>query len=294
MGNYKLKVNSSSPNKGATSQTNITNQKYPKYEWNNIFISQLGKEFGKQKRMSLTCNGYTFQAKIDPNNYVNTQQKRNIQIPVINGIVIQDFGYEAEKIELKGSAGMDFYLKIQEMDAVFNNQAGTSSNLATLIFENRVYTCYIDSFTHRRSAREATYEYSINLTVTKRSGDYPNTPQNNSSIANSNKIKNSALSTTGTNIVQYLQYTGKTPSNYVSSNSSLIPKNQQANALQYIQSNWANAYQNVRAYPGDNSPLLNTEVLVVPSNWSNVLNGTIFSSSLGAGSQLSGDPTATA
>lgn len=294
MANFKLRTNSSQPNKPATASSDIRNIKYPLYEWNNIFMSQLGKEFGKKKRMTLTCNGFTFQAKIDPNNYNNSQQKRNIQIPVINGIIIQDFGYEAEKIELKGSAGMDFYQKIQEADAVFNNQSNSGSPTpATLTFENRVYTCFIDSFNSRISAVEATYEYIINLTVLQRSGLYNNVPQNNSSIANSNKIKNASTSLSGTNVVQYISYTGKTPKDYVSNNSS-IAKNQQNNALQYISSNWSTAYQNTRPYPGDNSPLLNTEVLVVPNNWSDVLNSSGFISQGSLTSQISGDPTATA
>lgn len=284
MANVAPQVNVSSPgtpasanvpgNKYQTLANNNPNNIYKNYNFPNMYLEQSGKQVGKKMRFSLSCNSFTFKAHLDPEHITDDQGKRLVQIDVLSGIVLQDFGYTVQNIELRGSTGAAYYDEIAQLDTVFNNQSTTGTvTPATLVLEGRTYTGVFSRFEFDRVAKDNRYTYIIGFTVLQRGATYDNTNFNyNSAVVAANRARNAIASGNGVSINMTVDNTGRTPADYVNSNMS-IPKTKTGVALTYLANQWSSAPQNKRSYPGDNSVMNAGEVLVVPVNWNNVLSG---------------------
>jgi hypothetical protein len=251
------------------------NNLYKNYNFPNMYTEQAGKNNGTKLRFSITCNSFTFQAHIDPEHLIDEQGKRIVQIDVLTGIVLQDFGYTVQAIELRGTTGAAYYDEIDALDRVFNNQStGGVPTPATLVLESRTYTGVFTRFEFDRIVRDNRYTYVIGFTVLQRGKTYNNSNFNYASaVVAARKAQNSIGYGTGLNQTTYIDYAGQTPNAYASANSN-IPLSQKGIALTYLAAQWSTAPQNAnRSYPGDYNPLNANEVLVVPINWNSVLTG---------------------
>ena len=248
---------------------------YKNYLFSNMYKEQNGKNQNKLLRFSLACKGLKFQAHLDPSHITDEQGKRIVQLDTLTGIVLQDYGYTARRIEIRGTTGAAYYVEIKRLDDLFNNQSTSGQPTpATLTLESRTYTGVWKEFSFERMAQENTYKYIIGfvvMNVGKLSGN-DNAINFSSSVTQSNTIQNASSSSTGQNLVQYIPYAGNSPNDYVTSipQSITIPQRQQA--LNYINAHWSDASDfNKRSYPGDRANLLQNEVLVVPLDWSTIL-----------------------
>lgn len=278
-------VNTSSPGQPAGSNVSTNkyqqlanaspNNLYKNYNFPNMYMEQSGKNDGKKLRFSLACNSFTFQAHIDPEHLTDDQGKRLVQIDVLTGIVLQDFGYTVQSIELRGSTAAAYYDEIDSLDRVFNNQSTNGvPTPATLIIEGRTYTGVFTRFEFDRIAQDNRYKYVIGFTVLQRGKRYDNSNFNYSSaVVAARQARNAIASGTGQNVTTYVDNTGNTPADYVSSNPN-IPRSKKGTALAYLASQWSTAPQNSsRSYPGDYNTMNSGEVLVVPVNWNSILQG---------------------
>jgi len=278
----KPKVNKSSPGVPAGSKPKAGNRSYdifsPKneyknYDFPNMFVEQTAKVNNAQLRFSLECNKTKFQAHLDPTHLTDDQGKRIVQLDTLTGIVLQDYGYTAQNIELRGSTGAKYYQKILEMDNVFNNQS-TSGNptICTLIIEGRTYSGVWKAFTFDRIAQENTYKYVIGFTVMKQGKFYDNIANNfNSTQISSGTLKNAIESKDGKSNVKYVPDVGQTATKYVTGEKT-ISASKRKQALAYIATHWKDFKGNkARQYPGDNAAIKKGEALVVPIDWSKVL-----------------------
>ena len=253
---------------------------YKNYDIYGMYEQQTLKNTEPMRRFSLVCNGYKFQAHIDPSHMVDTKAKRLVPLDTLTGIVLQDYGYVMQTIELKGTTGAAYYKEIEKLDDVFSNQSttgtATQSNptICVLKIENRTYSGVWAGFTFERQAQENTYKYTIifNVMVKDTYVDANASPGNfNSTLTQKGKVVNSANSSNGKNQVTYVSWDGKTPSSYADTIVKQFGKKSQI--LQFLQKNWSSAPQNKRSFPLAPSGVVNPgEVLVVPLNWSTVLN----------------------
>jgi len=272
------------------------NNLYKNYNFPNMYAEQSGKNNGTKLRFSLSCNNFTFQAHIDPEHLIDEQGKRIVQIDVLTGIVLQDFGYTVQAIELRGSTAIAYYDEIDKLDRVFNNQSTSGVGTpATLIIEGRTYTGVFTRFEFDRMIQDNRYKYVIGFTVLQRGKTYNNSNFNYASaVVAARKAQNSIGYGTGLNQTTYIDYAGQTPNAYASSNPN-IPLSQKGIALAFLRQMWPTATANSgRSYPGDYNTLNDGEVLVIPINWNSVLqaNASTPSSSQGSTSNyLSGAVT---
>lgn len=261
------------PYKSAQSQKT----QYKNYNFVNMADNQISKSKNPLTRFSLTCNGYSFQAHIDPNHIINTQAKRIAQLDTLTGIVLQDYGYMAQTFEIRGTTGAAYFLEIQKLNDVFNNQSTSGTpTVCTLTLETITYSGVWKEFSFERQAQENTYKYTIGFTVMKLGKYTPASDGNfNSQITQSNTAKNAMNSSDGKSKVTQVSWAGKTPQSYVESISQYVPASKRSVALAYIKQNWSTASQNkARNYPGDRANLNTGEVLVIPLDWSTILNNT--------------------
>ena len=295
-------VNSSLPGVPAGSNGNNTGTPVPngksiytyKYDFPNMFIEQSGKNdinAGKVLRYTLTCNGFSFNAHIDPSHLTDTKGKRLVQLDVLTGIVLQDFGYTPEIIEMQGTTGARYYKELVKLDTVFSNQStnGLVPTPATLTIEGRTYTGVFRDFVWNRQIYDGnTYKYTI-LFVVMNQGAISNPNNTNSQVISANTVAVASTNSNGQNQVQYLTtYAGQTPSNYIQANSGTIGSSQRSAAMAYLASNWSTAPQNKRSFPGPNGRILSSEVLVVPASWQSVLSAST-SNNAGGSTLISGN-----
>jgi len=254
---------------------------YKNYDINNMFQEQSAKQTNPSLRFTLVCNGFKFQGHIDPNHLIDTQSKRIVQIDTLTGIVLQDFGYMMQILELRGTTGSAYYQEIQRMDAVFNNQStggsASASNptVCTLTIEGRTYSGVWKDFTFERQAQINTYNYTIVFDVMTK-GKFTNStssPGNFDSVqTQKNQIANGLTSSNGKAQVNYVSWPGQTPRSYAKSIVQFYKVGTTAQILQYLKNNWSTALQNKgSSYPGDDGKVSNTQVLVTPLNWNTVL-----------------------
>ena len=247
---------------------------YKNYNFNNMVKEQIGKLKSPMSRFSLVCNGYKFQAHIDPQHIVNNQSKRIVQLDTLTGIVLQDFGYSAQTLELRGTTGAAFYTEISKLNDVFNNQSTNASpTVCTLVLESITYSGVWKEFTYERQSQDNIYKYTIGFTVMTAGKSQAASPGNfNSAVTQANKTANALTSSDGSSKVSYIPWAGKTPYAYVAALNQVIPTGSRSVALAFISKNWSTAPQNTRSYPTDKGYLKSTEVLVVPLDWNTVLN----------------------
>jgi len=274
-------INTSLPGLPASSNTPVnSNNPYKQYDFAEMFLQQSGKtnlSRGKIQRFSLSCNNYSFQAHLDPQDFSVSENKRIVSIDTITGIVLQDFGFSPLQVEFKGTTGAAYFSEIATMENVFQNQS-LNTSLATpcaLTIENRTYTGVWQSFFWDRKIYEGNvYKFNVGFIVTQQGKQIiTDSASSNSTVISNNKINVSANNANSQNIINYIQFGGKSPFQYVSSNPQ-IPNNQRKKALQWIANNWSTSLSNMRNYPGDSANLLSTEFLPTASDWQSVLNAT--------------------
>lgn len=281
--NFFSKPIVSSPNKSADQQSKTIAANTP-YDIAYAFTQQSSKNTNKLLRMKLSIPSpnigepdYVFQAHLDPNHLINTQSKRIVELQTLTGVVIQDFGFNTERLELKGTTGSSYYREIGEMDLIFNSQSlnGTPTRV-TLKIEERTYQCVWTTWMFGRQQSAAggnLIEYNMEFTVLQR-GESFDVSNNLYDAAAQNKRPVEALSSSsGTTVQKNIDAHGKSPKDYCKSTPE-IPKQKIPNALKYIQSYWNPKANGGVAYQGDDVKLKKGQVLTVPNNWSDIIGST--------------------
>ena len=265
------------PGQNPTTQLNNFKSQYPNYNFPNMFKEQVGKSSGYLQRLTLIIPGvngstpYAFIAHIDPNHLTHEQNKRVVQQDVITGVVLQDFGYTVENIELKGTTGAAYYTEIQALDLIFNNQSVNGLPLqVTMTIESRTYTGVWKSFSYQRMIVPQggnIYEYTMSFTVLQRmdTTGSNDTALTGSSVVSQNASANAANGTS-TLTFSYIQQPGSTPRQYAESSGVSLTKIKPA--LGFMAEAWDTSKNNGQPYPGDDTPLGINDILTVPSSWS--------------------------
>lgn len=258
-----------------TSDKNTSAKNIYPYNFPNMVKEQRGKVTGAVQRMVLTLSpgggkqSFYFGAHIDPQHLTDEQNKRIIQQDVLTGVVFQDFGYMAENIELKGTTGSEYFLEIQEMDDIFNNQSlqGTPTQVE-LTIEGRTYDAIWKSFTYNRinTAQGGNiYEYEMAFTVLQRTTSASQVIASvtvNSGVAQQNAVNNTSQ------VYNNVFVNGQTAQEYIRSITS-IPVPMQGLALTFIASHWDTTLNNGDNYPGATVPL--TNYITTPLDWGTYL-----------------------
>lgn len=268
-------VNISSPGQSAIANANSGNGQ--KYDFKNMRYEQSAKQTNPLLRFTLKVGtGPMFQGHIDPYHISNEQNKRLVEIQVNTGIIIQDFGYMAQQLELRGTTGAAFYTEIKAMDAIFNSQSinGTPTN-SILVIENRSYTGVWKSFFWERQAQKNTYDYTIGFTVLQL-GVTGSVAVLNSPIVQQAKAAISQQSSSGQLQTSNVPAAGISPRQYlISLGPGVVPASQFGasgaggwGALGWLGNNWDSTGNN-GPYPGDDSPLGYIPIGSVPGFASN-------------------------
>lgn len=281
--NFFSKPIVSSPGKSAEEQSKTIAANTP-YDIAYAFTQQSSKNTNKLLRMRLSVPSpnigepdYVFQAHLDPNHLINEQGKRVVELDTLTGVVIQDFGFKPERLELKGTTGSSYYREIGEMDLIFNSQSlnGTPTRV-TLKIEDRTYQCVWLGWMFGRQQSAAggnLIEYTMNFTVLQR-GESFDVSNNLYDAAAQNKRPDSSLpSASGTTVQKNVDAHGKSPRDYCKSTPE-IPKQKIPDALSYIKSYWNTKLNGGLAYQGDNFKLKKGQVLTVPNNWADIIGST--------------------
>jgi hypothetical protein len=218
--------------------------------------------------------GSTFSAHLDPNDVSRQQMKRFAQLDALSGVVIQNFGYKPEMLEIKGTTGSRYYEAIKGMDDVYNSQNNGKPLPVNLYLEGINYTGFWSSFTFNRTINSQAgnlVQYSMQFIVFTRSSDSTSGDSiaQGASIVAKNTANQKSQFTNGKAKTTQFQYTGLTINHYINSHPELIVVKD--NALNFIEQHWADVPTN-GAYPGPNKALTSVQRIVVPSPWSNYLN----------------------
>ena len=269
-----------SPN---TDQQLLNPQSQLPYDINYAVTQQTLKNTNAQLRfkMSVQINStktYTFQAHLDPNHLVDEQNKRLVQIDVLTGVILQDFGYMPETLELRGSTGSQYYKEIQTLDTIFNNQSRNGRPTpVSITIQERTYSVVWRSFSFDQQQTQAggnVVNYTMSFVILNRglnvgSGTASDV-SSGSSVAAQNKINNSTIYNNGQALIVTVSTNGLSVYDYLKSVAQ-IPYTQIDDAVTYVENNW-DPIINGGAYPGDTVNLLPNQVITVPSDWSNVLS----------------------
>lgn len=225
---------------------------------------QREKHLNKYLRMRLVAPGIaTFQAKIDPQDFSRQQAKRSVQLDVLTGVVIQDFGYKPEILEIKGTTGARYWTDFNEMDLVFKGQANGKPVPITLYIERHTYTGFWTQFSANRTINAQAgnlVQYSMQFVVF--ASAYVKTAD--AVAAGASLVSQLASSQAPGSIgsIQLVQWSGSVQ-DYVSRN---VP-DQPDDAMNFIENYW-NYYTSNGAYPGPDKPLKSTQFIPVPNSWS--------------------------
>src|ERR1700722_14135648 len=96
------------------------------YDIEYAFRNQSLKNIDGSLRFSLSIpfgsSTYFFQGHIDPNHLTDEQNKRFVKLDTLNGVILQDFGFMPETIELRGTTGSAYYREIGQLDSIYNAQ----------------------------------------------------------------------------------------------------------------------------------------------------------------------------
>lgn len=280
--NFFSKPIVSSPGKSAEQQSQTIASLTP-YDIAYAFTQQSSKNTNKLLRMKLSVPSpnigepdYIFQAHLDPNHLINEQGKRVVELDTLTGVVIQDFGFKPEKLELKGTTGSAYYREIGEMDLIFNSQSlnGTPSRV-TLKIEERTYQCVWTGWMFGRQQSAAggnLIEYTMNFTVLQR-GESFDVSNNLYDASSQNKRPDAGIpSISGKTIQKNVDGYGKSAKDYCKATPE-IPKQKIKDALVYIEAHW-DAKLNKSSYPGDEKKLKKDQAFTVPNKWADVLGST--------------------
>lgn len=236
---------------------------------------QREKHLDKYLRFKMVMpDGSSFQAHIDPNDFTRQQAKRIVQLDVLSGVVIQDFGFKPEVLEIKGTTGSRYWAAFEEMDAVFNYQYNGTPVPIKLYIERNTYTGVWTNFNANRTINSQAgnlVQYSMQFIVFSRTaGDTTkDSVAAGASVVQKNATSNQSKSSNGQLVLDYVPWTGKTINSYIQSNPLLIQ--QPDNVLNFIQQYWSN-YTSNGAYPGPNKGLTSKQLIVVPKDWNSYLS----------------------
>jgi hypothetical protein len=261
-------VSTSSPGQTANTNSNSQSNAQPLYDINYAYQQQSAKNNPKNNlRYTLSipgANGKTiiFKAHIDPNHLIFSNEKRIVELDVLTGVVIQDFGFNTQILELKGTTGSAYYNEILQLGVIFHAQSAKGQPSAVSIsIEGFNYKATWKEFVYDRQNTAAggnTINYTMSFVIipgfVKTSTEFLGKVPGLGGVINQ-------VSTNGLSITAYLK---SLPS---------IPLPNLGLAQQYVQNNWSSYSNNGAAFPGLNVPLLPTQVINVPGDWSSVFNG---------------------
>lgn len=218
----------------------------------------------------------TFQAHLDPNHLLFSKQKRVVELDVLTGVVVQDFGFNAASLELKGTTGSAYYNDITKMQNIFDAQSGDGTPTSVAItIEGFSYKATWKEFSYDRQNTAAggnTINYSMNFIVLSRQystsvqflGPVP------SPSASSNATYIASNYASGTAVTQNVSTNGLTPRQYLKA-SSEVGLAYINPALDFVSQNWNPAINGGVSYPGNDYNLLSTQLLTIPNSWADYL-----------------------
>jgi hypothetical protein len=243
-----------------------------------MYKEQAFKNNGQTQRFSLSFLNNTtiktFTAHLDPSDISYRQQKRIASLDALTGVVLQDFGFKAPILEVKGTTGSAYYTEIDAMNTIFNNQNIGNPTPVNIVLENKNYTAVWTEFSYSRMINAQAgniIQYAMSFTILSNSGvaaANTDTIAANSAVAASNAAANSFQYTNGTSSSTQINWSGSML-DYVRQNS--FSRNQDQ-VINYLQTNWNTAQGPV---PRPNIPIPANSTLTVPTDWSTIiLSGT--------------------
>jgi hypothetical protein len=274
--NSRLVVNGQNP---PTNTVGDFGQLSDTFKYNYSYKNQSLKNNNPKLRMTLqiTTDSQTikFQAHLDPNHFTSTQQKRFAKIDTLQGVVVQDFGYRAELINLKGTTGLAYYQEIQTLDQIFNSQSNNNKpNSITLTIEQRTYIVAWENFSFDRQNTGGgpanLINYEMDFIVLNRGAGQSETPTPSTVVAGNGVNGNQGTQQPNVPIKQ-TSIIGSL-NTYVASQSDSIQPQQQQAAINWIIQNNPNVAEQYNIPTFTKYTPLNNVQITVPLNWNTVLS----------------------
>ena len=240
---------------------------------------------GKQK-FTLQIYGQStptkFVAHLGPNDVSYSQVKRTAALDALSGVVIQDFGYRPQTLEIRGTTGSAYYQEIDEMDAIFNSQNLGNPLPVTVTLEYTTYQALWQEFKYGRAINATAgnlINYQMVFTILQIGLNFSNggtsTVTQGSPQAQSNATQNQSVYVTGKGQTADISATGQTIKTYlINTDPNVGPSNYTA-ALNFVQNSWNS--KKYGPYPGPNKTLNNNQKITIPVPWSTVLGNSVTS-----------------
>jgi hypothetical protein len=274
--NSSLVVNGKNP---PTNTVGDFGQLSDTFKYNYSYKNQSLKNNNPKLRMTLQIKTDSqtikFQAHLDPNHFTSTQQKRFAKIDTLQGVVVQDFGYRAELINLKGTTGLAYYQEIQTLDQIFNSQSNNNKpNSITLTIEGRTYIVAWENFSFDRQNTGGgpanLINYEMDFIVLSRGAGQSETPTPSTVVAGNGVNGNQGTQQPNVPLKQ-TSITGSL-NTYVASQSNSIQPQQQQAAINWIIQNNPNVAEQYNIPTFTKYTPLNNVQITVPLNWNTVLS----------------------
>jgi len=261
-------ITTSSP--GNTAQQNSANTSSTVQKYQYSFQQQSAKRNNPKLRFTLSVPNVqqTFLAHLDPNDVQYKQAKRLASLDVLTGVVLQDFGYKAPILEVKGTTGSAYYNEINTLNGIFQKQNIGTPAPVSITLEGYSYQAVWTDFSYGRSINQSAgnlVQYAMTFTVLQESSVQPQTGDTvavgSSYVANTNNTNNG--STTSSASQQAITIPG-TILQYVNSAAAANNiVNYKGQMIEYISDNWDTTQG---PYPGLNSKL-GSQTINVPLSW---------------------------
>lgn len=246
--------------------------------WNkNAIAEQSAKHFNvpTKVRFTMTLDAYEFTAHLDPNDIQRQQQKRLAQLDVLGGVVVQDFGYKAEILEVKGTTGSKYYDAINQMNDIFLAQTSDKPKEVQVTLDGTSYSAVLMQFNFGRQINQGAgnlINYSMQfivLAVNSVNSTLLDTVVKGSSVVKSNTANNASKTLSGKSTTRTEKWT-KSLAEYVTQNTESIVKRNGPRVIGYINDYWTTLHPG-QAYPPPFKALGKDGKFTRPINWSDVL-----------------------
>jgi len=279
----------------AFSQSGQTAQQasQPGYGINNTLAKKIQGMFLEQNRVSssgklpFTLQIYNqptpvkFTAHLGPNDINSAQQKRSAQLDSIAGIVVQDFGFKAEILEIKGTTGSAYYQELKQMDAIFKSQNLSTPAPVTVTLEYTTYQAFWGEFKYGRAINQSAgnlINYQMAFVILQTGTNYSNggtsVVTQGSSVAQNNVSQNQNSYANGQAQTADVAATGSTIQNYLTFIDPNVGPSNYIPALNFVSTNWNTTKYG--PYPGPNKTLNQNQKITIPVPWSNVLGSNLI------------------
>jgi hypothetical protein len=262
---------------GQLASQNDAYEKTVLYDINYAYQQQSAKNNNNKLRFTLsvpTANNttITFNAHIDPNHLIYSAEKRIVPLDVLTGVVVQDFGFNAETMELKGTTGSAYYKEIDTLQSIFRSQSmnGLPSKVSISI-EGKTYKAAWKEFVFDRQNTAAggnTINYTISFIILPTHTVLQGTSLGPTAAANA--ASNSQQYSTGAAVLQAVTTGGKSVYQYLKFSKD-VPLTSLQQASNFVQQNYDPSANGGMAFPGINIPLQANQTINVPNDWSTVV-----------------------